>query len=389
MAQPEIKQTIRMQGKYVETLLAEMNTQISGVDSVQRITKRWVMQAQKIVMTMVGEHGDRAHYVTIPRNISTHGISVLHGGFMHTGRKCIISIRSVNGKAESVSGEIVRCRHVRGGVHEIGIRFENAVNPREFFVDTGDDYLFDAEHVDASELNGRVLLVCDSDADKKLIEHLFSESEIQFTFAEDAASGLEQLSAEPDLAFVDDALKDMNGIEFVTEARRRALTTPVVLISQQHDEEMRLAAIGAGAREVVHRPIDPSVILRATAEFLMLSPMLGAGSTTQLDGSADEDSRALFATELIAISEQIKAALAEKDESTLDTHLSRLSSAAGVYGYPDLSTRASGILDKIRNRASVDAVRGQVERLGELCKIRGEEPRRTTPPEQDEAKDAA
>lgn len=378
-----------MTGKDIESLLAEMNTQTAGVEGVQRVTKRWVMQAQKVVMTILGEHGDRSHYVTIPRNISTQGISVLHGGFLHIGQKCAISIRSVNGKAESVSGEIVRCRHVRGEVHELGVKFDRVITPREFFVQTGSDYLFDAEHVEAEELVGRVLLVCDSDADKRLIQHLFAESEIVFSFAENGESGLEQLAVEPDLAFVDDSLGDMNGIDFVTEARRKAMSTPIVLISQKFDEEMRLAAIGAGAREVVHRPIDPRVMLRATAEFLMLSPMLGSESVSMFKGSADDDSRALFAGELVTLSEQISEAMGKEDIETLHTRLGRLSSAAGVYGFGDLSIRASTILDKMRGGTPSDMVKGEVERLAELCKIRGEEPQPQKQGDQDDVKKSA
>ena len=385
MAKPSIKQTIRMTGEDIDGLLAEMNKQHEGGGSLQRLTKRWVMRSQKVVMTIVGDHDARTHFATIPRNLSTNGISLLHGGYLHLGQSCHVSIRGVDGRAESVAGEIVRCRHVRGEVHEIGIRFLDSINPREFFVETGGDYLFDAEHVVPAELHGRLLVVCENKADQKFIQHLFHESEIQFTFAEDGEKGLEQLAAEPDLAFVDDSLPGKVGIEFVLEAGLRALTTPIVLLSHTDDSAFRLAAIEAGAKEVIRRPFEPQVFYRAVAEFLMLSSMLeSVDETTYLAASSDDDSKALFCNELKVLSKKMESAVKDEDIESVTIHLGRLSASAGVYGFPDLDKRAKATLERIRGGEKLETVRGEVERLGELCRLRGEESPSHSTPGQDE-----
>ena len=55
----------------------------------------------------------------------------------------------------------------------------------------------------------------------------------------------------------------MDGIELVRECLRRGMATPVVLISGHADVPMAVAAIKAGAEDMIEKPIDDAALVAA------------------------------------------------------------------------------------------------------------------------------
>lgn len=189
-----VNDTIRLSQADLDAVLAELNRVGSASPAAsKRGAKRWIMQSQKALITLVDANGNKLHHQVTPRNISKTGCSLLFGGFLHPKSKCFLTLRAVNGAAKSVGGVVVHCHHIRGRVHELGIRFATQVNPRDFFIRTGDEYLFHCEHVDLASLKGEVLLVDDSVAVQRLFAHYLSGSALELSCAENAADGLEAM----------------------------------------------------------------------------------------------------------------------------------------------------------------------------------------------------
>jgi hypothetical protein len=58
------------------------------------------------------------------RDISRGGLAMLHGNFVHKGTKCMFVVCDKERKpVASTTGEVVRCDHVKGTVHDVGIKF--------------------------------------------------------------------------------------------------------------------------------------------------------------------------------------------------------------------------------------------------------------------------
>ena len=75
-----------------------------------------------------GHYGLESYFVMVPRNISRTGIGLLHGQFVHVQTGCTIHLKTLKGKLVGVKGRIVRCRHVVGRVHELGVQFEEPLD---------------------------------------------------------------------------------------------------------------------------------------------------------------------------------------------------------------------------------------------------------------------
>ncbi len=67
-----------------------------------------------------------------PRSISATGIAFLHTSFIHADTPCTIHLRLVDGEQVAVSGRVVRCRCVRGTMHDVGMRFDRPIPVAEF-----------------------------------------------------------------------------------------------------------------------------------------------------------------------------------------------------------------------------------------------------------------
>jgi CheY-like chemotaxis protein len=78
-------------------------------------------------------------------------------------------------------------------------------------------------------------------------------------FARDAAAALHMLdTAQPDLVVVDYLMPGLDGLEFIAQIRRiRAhAAVEIVMLSGVVSDQLRLAALAAGADAVIAKPID-------------------------------------------------------------------------------------------------------------------------------------
>lgn len=59
------------------------------------------------------------------RDISRGGLAMLYGNYVHKGTKCMFIICDGQRKPRvTSSGEVIRCNHVKGTVHDVGVKFD-------------------------------------------------------------------------------------------------------------------------------------------------------------------------------------------------------------------------------------------------------------------------
>jgi hypothetical protein len=95
-------------------------------------------EAARVAVIVESEELGKRTYALIPRNISRWGMSLLHGKFVYDGTPCVLGIKALDGQVVPVRGTIVWCRLITGRIHEIGVRFEEAIDLDEF-VDSSAD----------------------------------------------------------------------------------------------------------------------------------------------------------------------------------------------------------------------------------------------------------
>jgi len=76
--------------------------------------------------------GEEAMLVVSGRNLSAGGVAFLHAGPIEVGTRCRVRLIDRDGHDQHITGAISHCRCVRAEVHEIGVQFDQTIDPLFF-----------------------------------------------------------------------------------------------------------------------------------------------------------------------------------------------------------------------------------------------------------------
>jgi two-component system response regulator NreC len=115
----------------------------------------------------------------------------------------------------------------------------------------------------------RILLADDHTIMRQGLRQIL-EHEADFTIVAEAGSGLEAIEQaqehQPDVAVVDIAMKELNGIEATAQILKRAPKTKVLILSMYSDERYVISAVKAGARGYVLKNSAGDELIQAVHE---------------------------------------------------------------------------------------------------------------------------
>lgn len=66
---------------------------------------------------------EESTFHTTTRNISSSGLAFLHKQMLPPGKRLVLSVPLLDQRTVHLAASVVHCRHVRGMVHEIGVKF--------------------------------------------------------------------------------------------------------------------------------------------------------------------------------------------------------------------------------------------------------------------------
>jgi hypothetical protein len=87
-----------------------------------------------VLVEVMHPGGSRVRYLVRPRNLSRSGLGFLHGNFIYTGTRCVVMLMTHDGAAVPCTARVVRCRHIQGKVHGVGIKFDRALGSLDDFL---------------------------------------------------------------------------------------------------------------------------------------------------------------------------------------------------------------------------------------------------------------
>ena len=103
----------------------------------------------------------------------------------------------------------------------------------------------------------RILIVDDDRSIRELLSMHLEERGYEVAVASTGAEGFRLVEeAVPSAIILDMRLPDMSGIDLIPELRKRAVETPVLMITAHHDMSTTILAMKAGAFDYIHKPID-------------------------------------------------------------------------------------------------------------------------------------
>jgi putative two-component system response regulator len=106
----------------------------------------------------------------------------------------------------------------------------------------------------------RALIIDDNIVTLTLLKQLVSRMDCDVTTFSDPAEAVRQIGQLVfDIALVDYAMPHLNGVEVIRRIRaiERHRSVPIVMITADHEKEIRLAAFDAGTTDFLTKPIEP------------------------------------------------------------------------------------------------------------------------------------
>ncbi len=201
----------------------------------------------------------------------------------------------------------------------------------------------------------RILLADDHTLVRQGLRRILEE-EAEFDVVAEASSGIEAVEAarlhKPDVAIVDVAMKELNGIEATSQILKQSPHTAVLILSMYSDERYVLRAVKAGARGYVLKNSAGDELIhavrgvqRGTAFFSPAVARIFQGGFARLQDVSGMDDR--FET-LTSRERQVYQLLAEGNSNkdiaqrlnlslhTVETHRWRIMEKLGLHSSAEL-----------------------------------------------------
>ncbi|MDR3388535.1 MAG: EAL domain-containing protein [Rudaea sp.] len=176
----------------------------------------------------------------------------------------------------STSGELsVRLRAMRAGADTF---VELPTQSSDVMTRIGE--LLEADSADPY----RVLIVEDDRSQAIFAESILRKAGMSTRAVTDPLAALDQLDTfKPELILMDLYMPNCNGMELTAIIREREefITTPIVFLSGEHDEEKHFEALNAGGDDFLSKPIRPKHLISAVTNRVRRARQLGRRAQTQ------------------------------------------------------------------------------------------------------------
>lgn len=348
----------------VSTLLDKLDERSSNAKTaVKRTHTRLPFRQVSLTMTLEHPGGSRSNVQVVCRNMSRGGVGVLHSGFVHTGTRCTVKMPRTDEKTDCVEGAVVRCSHLGGHVHELGISFDEPIVIERYLKLAPSDGRSTFEKVDPKDLKGTVVALVGSEIDGRMLKHFLSDSPLKIKITSDAEEGVRLMSEACDVAMIDIAVPCAE--EMALAVRRGNKAVPLIAISQDDSRATRAAIDSLGIAGFLIKPLTNKRVLGMLADCLLCE------SAVPMPESAEgELSPALVSAcveQLKAITNTLRDAAAGSDAMQCYALCQQLKATCSPIGLQEIDSAAERASKSLSESMSVAESQTVVQDLIRLC----------------------
>lgn len=336
--------------------------------SINRQFVRWPYRIATVELRINHDTGTSTVYVAC-RNLSAGGIAILHRAFLHSGTSVDVALPKVTGDRAYVTGKVVRCQHLAGTVHEIGIQFEKPIEAKDYVrIDPFADG-FSLERVNPEDLKGTILYVADTELDQSLMRQMMRQTSLRVLNATDRASAAARATEAPDLIIIENTFESTDcGANLCTAFREAGVDCPILIATADTSTLMRAKLANAAADAFLPKPLKKEVLFRALAEFLLRTTSNSGGPNCSLP--PDDPHRALlptFASQLKAHANALEKAIQADNVELARSICFQIAGSAPLMGFERLAASAERTLQVLSASMNVGEAINALKNLASAC----------------------
>ena len=117
-------------------------------------------------------------------------------------------------------------------------------------------------------MSKKILIVDDNATNRKLLEAILKRGGHEIVEAENGVEALEKLSPDVDIILLDLVMPLMGGLEFLEILPREkpeCMNIPVIVLTT--DDSKKTEALNKGAKEVLIKPVNPTLLLDKVSTY--------------------------------------------------------------------------------------------------------------------------
>ena len=334
----------------------------------KRVFARWQFTENSAPVRIIHPAGNEVVVRMACRNLSNGGIGLLHRSYLHLGTRCIVTLHHPSDGDFEIPGEVVRCIHVKGMIHEIGIKFDEEIEVREFMKPNPLQEISAIESIDPSTLIGTILLVEDSEMDTRLVKHFLRDTQLRVKHAKTIAEAEKAARSGVGLILCDIHLGNENGGDLVKKLHESgSATPPIVMTSADTSETTNRLVLHPGVKGFLAKPFSQENLIRAVAEFFR-EPVEEENEGSQSGATIDRQIYDALMPELAKAADKLGEAAASGDSAAVLSLLMQLKGVAPLLGLSDLAMLLETLASQLSMSPDIEAVRELIAEVVENCK---------------------
>jgi len=384
-------ETIKLSDRDKVRLVEAINKQSEKPVAKERRNLRVSYHGVNVVVKLIQQTGEIRH-VVVPRNLSRGGLAFIHGRFVYPDTEIVVSLPSHNRDWVDIPGKIVRCRHVKGIVHEVSVTFDQPINVADFVGLSPEDqarYLREAYADDSngkSRLNrtveGEVLIVDDSEPDRRLLKLWLQRFGLHVTEADDVGKAIDLIKRKKDDAeaqrtgegfdalLVELRVERRGGAELIQRFRESGFRKTIVALSADGSDANRKRASSSGCDAFIEKPFDPARLLESLSALGGDTAGDDASVTSTLAG--DPEMAPLlrdFVRSLGDCDQKLRKAAMHADGKTIRSVCEYLKGSGAGYGFDQITRLSKLVLDMLEQHTDdLTKVAGAVTDLTDILR---------------------
>lgn len=334
----------------------------------QRVFTRMTFLEPLIRIVTEGPQGKREMTLAC-RNLSRGGVGLLHSSFMYPNTQVTVYLPRADGTSPGVRGKVVRIQHRGGVVHEIGIKFDKEINPRDYVSNDITEALPSFERVAPGTLNGNVVFVTASDQIRRDVKQHLLETNLRFRFVTTTEEAVAEAATGPEMMLVDIDLPSLSGPELLKKLRTRGYNNPAALIGDPGNGVNRSLVRVCGADALVRTPLTEDSLLRVLGEFL-----LSGWDLDHLDKARSRVERTTLVTlcaELGTLGDTLDKQSAAEDRVALFATCQRIAGVSSMIGMNGVASMAERLAEQAAEGNDATAIGQLVEQVRLGCLAAG------------------
>jgi CheY-like chemotaxis protein len=321
----------------------------------------------------------------LTRDLSAGGLSFLHAGYLHIGTRVDVNLRRhVGGGEDAVRGTAMHCEHIAGTWHAVGVKFDRRIFPK-LYLDPESTPGLDLDARQPAGIAGRVLLLDDSELDRRLMAHHLRRTKVELTAVATLVEACAALAGQShdnpfELAVVDLNLADAEARLEPAEVVRRVVETgvPKVASCTAETDSARIRAVReAGCCGILTKPYDSEQLLASFANWLGMGNS-SDGRDTINSSLADQPEMRPLLVEFVEKAQKLGLAMAEaREKNDLERCRSvvlALRGSGGGYGFTVVSEAATDAITNLEASQDVTEAGVALDRLQDICRRLSAEP---------------